>query len=161
MNEDLIWNVLPEDRCRRIMALPAKAPLAPHKEDVKSIVMSSTLGSRLFSCACKQIVAEEVEAVVMAACRTMLAKETIDSAGLVKAMQDANDAVNRIACINLLPERRLASMVYRGLSFMVPVKSVGEQIEICLRAALRSEAVCSNQIGGLASGRGAREGCKP
>ena len=171
MCQDVAWTVLPEELCRRVVDLPKQAPLTPHKDDVKRIVTSSECGERLFSCACKQIVAEEVDVAIKKACKDMLAQKSIDTNGMVKAIQQANDAVNRISCIELLPPRRLCSLEYRGLSFQVHVKSIellpprrlcsleyrglsfqvhvkslGEQIDLSLRAALRAEAVRSHQL---------------
>ena len=86
---------------------------------LNAVVKSSTLGRRMFSFGLEKVLGQQLRDVINTAVETLWGEGEVTMHGILDTKQKALKAIQAIENINLLPERRLVDMMYRGVHFML------------------------------------------
>lgn len=70
----------------------------------------------------------------------MTANKTVDLAGVQKAKRDLMSTLQNMLGVDMLPEKREVSLTCRGISFMVKVSSLADEVGLRMAALLKGVA---------------------
>jgi hypothetical protein len=149
-NNALLWPlVLPVDATNTILTMKPKQPWKTVHTELKQIIDSSMLGCRIFSFATRDLAEGSVVEECNRACKELMAKKSITEQEIMSLTTSTVERLQEVAGIDSLPSRRTVTVQYRGWAAQAPVKCLGEQVELSLRAAARGAAVRSGLLQAL------------
>ena len=133
----------------KIITMKPKQPWNTVHTALKQIIDSSMLGCRIFSFATRDLAEDSVVEECTRACTELMAKRSITEQETMSLTSTTAEKLQEVAGIDSLPSRRTVTVQYRGWAAQAPVKCLGEQVELCLRAAARGAAVRSGLLQAL------------
>lgn len=146
---DLWPLVLPVEATNKILTMkPGQSWKDVHPE-LNQLMDCSMLGRRIFSFATRGLADGTVADECAKACEELLAKESITEQDIMKLTSSTAQKLEELPGLDCLPSRRTITVQYRGWAAQAPVKCLGEQVELCLRAAARGAAVRSGELQAL------------
>ena len=149
-NHSHLWPlVLPVEATNTILSMKPKQPWKTVHTELKQLIDSSMLGCRIFSFATRDLAEGTVVEECTRACKELLAQKSITEQGIMSLTSITVEKLQGVAGIDSLPSRRTITVQYRGWAAQAPVKCLGEQVELCLRAAARGAAVKSGLLQAL------------
>ena len=122
--------------------LDRKGPWSGVREALARVVAASLIGKRMFSFAMVHIIAFEVSEAIDAGVQRAFSGSspcTVQRIGSLK--QGLLAKVQKKVGIDLLPQRRLVTVTYRGVAFKVHVDSVYDELDKKIAAEIKSAAV--------------------
>lgn len=131
-----------------MLLLNRKGPWSGVRDALGRVVGASLIGKRMFSFAMVHIIAFEVSEVIEKQVAEALGQKcTAESIKLVK--QKTVAFVNGMIGIELLPDKRLVSMSYRGVIVKATVDSIYDEVDKRLAAGLKELALGAGKLAPL------------
>eukprot|EP00971_Amphidinium_carterae_P347985 6490257-Amphidinium_carterae.1 len=138
--------VLPELQVHELVNLEESSAWSSAKTALYSVVGSGELGRRLFGEFIMDLVADDVHQIVRKASDSVFTAAKIDHATIGKLRQETQDKVLSLPDADLIPSPWEVKIVYRGREVGVQVRSIDEYIDLALKGAIRSIAVCQGLV---------------
>eukprot|EP00971_Amphidinium_carterae_P094118 1862657-Amphidinium_carterae.1 len=117
--------------------------LIPVAKELKSLLNSSRLGGLLFGYAMQAVLASEVQVLIESGLKPLKEQESLTTEGCRKVRAEIETAVQAVANVDELVERREIMVTYRNWKVPAKVKSITEQIEVSLHAAVDADMKCT------------------
>eukprot|EP00971_Amphidinium_carterae_P326408 6457164-Amphidinium_carterae.1 len=92
------------------------------------------------------LVADDVHQIVKTASDSVFTADTIDHSSIAKLREETQDAILNLPDADLIPSPWGVSIVYRGREVNLQVRSIDEYIDLALKGAIRSIAVCQELV---------------
>lgn len=122
-------------------------PWTSVRDALNRVVGSSEVGKRMFSFAMVHIIAHETSATIDEEVRQHFAatpNSTVENIAALK--QKVVGLVNGKVGVDLLPSKRMVSVVYRAVSVKIPVDSIFDEVDKKVAAKLKSLAVAVGEL---------------
>ena len=148
-NDDYAYLVVPQQEALAVAALGPKQALSLRKSEIKVCFNSSQAGARLFSCAMRSLVEEEVSAVIKERLKEFEATKQINMSAVAEWQRITSQKLEAIGGIHTLAGRRMVPFIYRGLTIRLLVKSPETQAELACWCLLRGQACAQGILSSL------------
>ena len=161
MMSDVLFLVVPKKELDKVLALPGHESLGKVRDEIQVISCSSEVGAALFQAAWRTLVLDQVCATIEKSVKEMLDLDKLDSLALITHVNKWNGKLDEIPGLAVVTGKREVKFDYRGMPFVMAVRSVQEQHSWSLKTALRAAAAARgvlHELPGekeLCSGRGA------
>ena len=143
---DVLFLVVPKKELDKVIALPGEESLTKVRDEIQVISCSSEVGASLFQAAWRTMVLEQIGSTIEKSVTELLGLPKIDALALITHINKWNGLLEEIPGLGVVTGKRDVKFTYRGMPFVMAVRSVQEQHEWGLKTALRAAAAAQGVI---------------
>ena len=140
-NDDYCYLIIPKVEAEAVAALGPKELLTTRSAEIKACYNSSNSGQRLYSCAMRALVEEELATVIKAQLAELEKSKTPITALVVADWQRVTvGKIENISGLATIAGRRTCEFDYRGFTIKLQCKSPLVEAELAVWCFLRAQA---------------------